>query len=49
MMEKQPLINEQTNVRGGHFLAEDLSYFDAPFFNLTRDEAAVGSQSVESL
>ncbi|MCJ1244041.1 hypothetical protein MMC30_001238 [Trapelia coarctata] len=29
-----------TYVRGGHFLSEDLSHFDAPFFNITREEAA---------
>ncbi|KAJ5823826.1 Acyl transferase/acyl hydrolase/lysophospholipase [Penicillium robsamsonii] len=28
------------NVEGGHFLEEDLSVFDAPFFNMTSDEAA---------
>ncbi|MCJ1393661.1 hypothetical protein MMC18_006537 [Xylographa bjoerkii] len=29
-----------TYVRGGHFLKEDITRFDAPFFNITRDEAA---------
>lgn len=29
------------NVEGGHFLEEDVSLFDAPFFNMTSDEAAV--------
>lgn len=29
------------NVEGGHFLEEDISRFDAPFFNMTSDEAAV--------
>lgn len=29
------------NVEGGHFLDEDVSLFDAPFFNMTSDEAAV--------
>ncbi|PKX89349.1 putative polyketide synthase [Aspergillus novofumigatus IBT 16806] len=29
-----------TNVQGGHFLIEDVSLFDAPFFNMTSDEAA---------
>ncbi|KAL5355510.1 hypothetical protein BJX96DRAFT_184127 [Aspergillus floccosus] len=29
-----------TNVQGGHFFAEDVSLFDAPFFNMTSDEAA---------
>ncbi|KAB8257378.1 hypothetical protein BDV32DRAFT_140451 [Aspergillus pseudonomiae] len=28
------------NVEGGHFLAEDVTLFDAPFFNMTSDEAA---------
>ncbi|KAI9927041.1 hypothetical protein MW887_003422 [Aspergillus wentii] len=28
------------NVQGGHFLTEDVSLFDAPFFNMTSDEAA---------
>ncbi|CAG7951292.1 unnamed protein product [Penicillium nalgiovense] len=28
------------NVEGGHFLEEDVSVFDAPFFNMTSDEAA---------
>ncbi|GAB1201027.1 hypothetical protein APSETT444_010412 [Aspergillus pseudonomiae] len=31
----------QINVEGGHFLAEDVTLFDAPFFNMTSDEAAV--------
>lgn len=31
----------QINVEGGHFLEEDVSLFDAPFFNMTSDEAAV--------
>lgn len=31
----------QINVNGGHFMEEDLSLFDAPFFNMTSDEAAV--------
>lgn len=29
------------NVEGGHFIEEDVSLFDAPFFNMTSDEAAV--------
>ncbi|KGO58805.1 Acyl transferase/acyl hydrolase/lysophospholipase [Penicillium expansum] len=28
------------NVEGGHFLEDDVSAFDAPFFNMTSDEAA---------
>ena len=36
----------QTNVRGAHFLAEDLAHFDAPFFNITREEAAVGNHTL---
>ncbi|PYI04412.1 putative polyketide synthase [Aspergillus sclerotiicarbonarius CBS 121057] len=28
------------NVQGGHFLIEDVSLFDAPFFNMTGDEVA---------
>ncbi|KAJ5684494.1 uncharacterized protein N7477_000839 [Penicillium maclennaniae] len=28
------------NVKEGHFMKEDLSLFDAPFFNMTGDEAA---------
>ncbi|RDW95260.1 hypothetical protein BP5796_01023 [Coleophoma crateriformis] len=28
-----------TNVRGAHFLKEDISLFDAPFFNITLEEA----------
>jgi hypothetical protein len=28
-------------VEGGHFLEEDVSVFDAPFFNMTSDEASV--------
>lgn len=31
----------QINVEGGQFVEEDLSLFDAPFFNMTGDEAAV--------
>ncbi|OJJ42520.1 hypothetical protein ASPZODRAFT_76667 [Penicilliopsis zonata CBS 506.65] len=29
----------QINVPGGHFMSEDVMAFDAPFFNLTADEA----------
>lgn len=32
---------EQTNVIGGHFLKEDIGLFDANFFNMTPDVAAV--------
>jgi acyl transferase domain-containing protein len=32
---------EQTNVKGGHFLTEDVSCFDAAFFNLSSETAAV--------
>jgi|SRR5271170_3837824 len=32
----------QTNVRGGHFLAEDIALFDAAFFNLSAETASVG-------
>lgn len=31
----------QSNVRGGHFLDENLGLFDAAFFNLTSAEARV--------
>lgn len=31
----------QINVEGGYFIEEDLSLFDAPFFNMTGEEAAV--------
>jgi hypothetical protein len=33
--------SKQSNVRGGHFLAEDPALFDAKFFNLTAEVAAV--------
>lgn len=36
--------NGTSNVRGAHFLTEDLSLFDAPFFNMTPAEAAVSSR-----
>ncbi len=36
---------QQTYVKSGHFLSEDLAKFDAPFFNMTSVEVAVGSQS----
>ena len=29
----------KANVNGGHFLTEDISLFDAPFFNITTEEA----------
>lgn len=32
-------------MKGGHFLEEDISVFDAPFFNMTSDEAAVSTES----
>ena len=31
---------EQFPVRGGHFLEEDISAFDAPFFSISPAEAA---------
>ena len=37
------LTAHQINVEGGHFLTEDVSLFDAPFFNMTGDEVAVGT------
>jgi hypothetical protein len=33
--------NGTSNVRGAHFLTQDLALFDAPFFNMTPAEAAV--------
>lgn len=33
------LIEPQTNNRGGHYLAEDVSLFDAPFFSISPAEA----------
>ncbi|KAH8879971.1 reducing type I polyketide synthase [Thozetella sp. PMI_491] len=36
-----PTRRGQIPVRGGHFLTEDISEFDAPFFSITPDEAAV--------
>jgi acyl transferase domain-containing protein len=33
------LTFRQANVNGGHFLTEDISLFDAPFFNITPEEA----------
>ncbi|GMG22346.1 unnamed protein product [Aspergillus oryzae] len=38
----------QINVEGGHFLAEDVTLFDAPFFNMTSDEAAVTYEGFEN-
>lgn len=35
--------NGAHNVRGAYFLKEDLSLFDAPFFNMTSAEAAVSN------
>ncbi|EPE10816.1 polyketide synthase [Ophiostoma piceae UAMH 11346] len=32
--------NGATNVKGGFYLKDDVSYFDAPFFNMTKTEAA---------
>ncbi|KAF1988946.1 hypothetical protein K402DRAFT_461387 [Aulographum hederae CBS 113979] len=32
--------NGASNVKGGHFLREDLALFDAPFFGMTKAEAA---------
>lgn len=29
------------NVKGGHFIDEDIALFDAPFFNLSAETAAV--------
>ena len=31
----------QSHVRGGHFMKEDISLFDASFFNLTTEAASV--------
>jgi len=33
-------------VEGGYFIEEDLSLFDAPFFSMTSDEAAVRSHLI---
>lgn len=33
-------MEEQINVEGAHFFSEDLARFDAPFFNMTSNEAA---------
>lgn len=35
------LTLEKTNVRGGHFLSQDVALFDAPFFNVSMEEAKV--------
>jgi hypothetical protein len=35
----------KTNVISGHFLAEDLSLFDAAFFNMTSEIASVREPS----
>lgn len=32
--------NGATNVKGGFYLKDDVSFFDAPFFNMTKTEAA---------
>ncbi len=34
------LIVEQIPLRGGHFIKEDISAFDAPFFSISITEAA---------
>ena len=31
----------EMNVRGGHFLSDDIALFDAPFFNVSAEEAKV--------
>jgi hypothetical protein len=36
------LILVQMNVDGAHFIDEDLAHFDAAFFNLSAETAAVG-------
>lgn len=33
-------MHKQTNVRGGHFLRDDIESFDAPFFSMSPMEAA---------
>ena len=38
----------QTNVVGGHFLTEDIGLFDANFFNLSAETAAVSSATRRS-
>lgn len=38
-LELTPLL--KTNVLGGHFLTEDLSFFDASFFNMSSEVASV--------
>jgi hypothetical protein len=37
--------NEQTNARGGHFLQQDIALFDAPFFNVSAEEAKVSGEA----
>ena len=39
------LTIEQINVKGGYFIREHLSKFDANFFNLSRAEVAVSSNN----
>jgi hypothetical protein len=38
----------QTNVIGGHFLSEDIGLFDANFFNLSAETAAVSLKSLDT-
>jgi hypothetical protein len=39
----------KTNVVGGHFLTEDIGLFDAHFFNLSAETAAVSDPGMASL
>lgn len=40
-------MTDQTHVRGGYFIKEDIGLFDAPFFNLSADTAAVSRREDE--
>ena len=41
LLQILPLLTpEQIPLRGGHFLKEDISAFDAPFFSISPTEAA---------
>jgi acyl transferase domain-containing protein len=39
LLQKHSIDEYQMNVRGGHFLKEDIGLFDTSFFNISPNEA----------
>lgn len=42
-------LSEQTNIKGGYFLQDDVGLFDPSFFGLSADMAAVSHDAHQSV